>query len=139
MRFFPANRGDRGFNPPFFDSDWFDMFSPDHSVKTDIRETDDAYILEAEIPGFNKENIKIDYNNNVLTLSGVEEYESDEKDTETGKYIRRERSTQSFSRQYTFQDIKPNEITAAYKDGVLMVNLPKETPGKSTSHSIEIE
>lgn len=139
MRFFPANRGDRRFNPPLFDSDWFDALGPGHFVKTDIRETDDAYILEAEIPGFNKENIKIDYDNNVLTLSGVEEYESDEKDKETGNYIRRERSTQSFSRQFVFQNIKPTEIKATYKDGILMVNLPKETTGESTTRNIEIE
>ena len=139
MRFFPANRGDNRFNPPFFDSDWFDALGPSHSVKTDICETDDAYILEAEILGFNKDNIKNDYDNNVLTLSAVEEYESDERDTETGNYIRQERSTQSLSRQFIFQNIKPTEITIAYKDGILMVNLPKETLGKSSSRSIEIE
>jgi HSP20 family protein len=139
MDLFPSNRGDRRFNSPFFDRDWFDNFSISHPIKTDIRETEDAYILEAEVPGFNKENINIDYADNVLTISAKEEYETDEKDTENGTYIRRERSSQSFSRQFIFQDIKPNEITAAYTDGLLTVTLPKETPGESKSRRIEIE
>lgn len=136
---FPAKSGNRGLTRPFFDSDFFDSFNVSQAAKTDIRETDDAYIVEAEVPGFEKDKINIDYHNNVLTLSGKEEHETDEKDEETGNYIRRERSVQSFSRQFLIQDIKSDKITAEYKDGLLKVNLPKESPGESKSRKIEIQ
>lgn len=139
MNLFPTKDGNRSLGRPFFDNDWFDSFNLSHSVKTDIRETDDAYIVEAEVPGFDKEQINIDYHNNVLTLSGKEEREEGEKDEETGNYIRRERSVQSFSRQFLIQDVKPDEITAEYKDGLLTVNLPKESPEDRKSRKIEIQ
>lgn len=140
MNLFPTRSGNRGLYPSFFDNnDWFENFNVSQTMKTDIRETDDAYILEAEVPGFEKDKINIDYHNNVLTISGKEERESGEQDKESGNYIRRERSVQSFNRQFLIQDIKADEIKAEYKDGLLTINLPKENPEEQKARKIEIE
>jgi HSP20 family protein len=107
-------------------------------IKTDIRETDNAYILDAELPGFNKEDINIDYSNNVLTIAANKETTNEEKDEKEGTYIRRERSSQSFSRQFLVEHIKHEDIDASFENGVLTVTMPKAADKETNSHRIEI-
>lgn len=143
MSLFPTRRDFRGFGDlgrRFFDDGFVDsFFSSTNPIRTDIRETDDAFILEAELPGFTKENIHIEYEDNVLTISAQQEMTTEEEDLKNGRYIRRERSSSSYSRQFLIQNVRKEDIKATFKDGLLEVVLPKLTPSEPTAHRIEIE
>lgn len=108
------------------------------AFKTDIRETDKAYILEADLPGFAKEDIKAEIKNGLLTISATHSSESENKDEESS-YIRRERSYGSYTRSFDLEGIRTDEITAAYKDGVLSLTLPKEEIKVDTARTLEIK
>ena len=116
------------------------MFAPvSPSMKTDIRETDEAFVLETDLPGFSKEEIHAEVRDGVLTLRAEHKKENDEKD-ENGKYIRRERSYASYARRFSLDGIKADEISAAFRDGVLTLTLPKEEPPKiDEGRKIEIQ
>ncbi len=127
--------------------DTFDKFMRnffDHSntslpaFRTDIRDAGDKFILEAELPGFEKEDIKLDLKDGILTISAEHNENSDQKD-EKGNYIRRERRYGSFSRSFDVTGIDENGITAAYKNGVLELSLPKAVPVVPEAKRISIE
>jgi len=127
--------------------DTFDKFMRnffDHSntslpaFRTDIRDAGDKFILEAELPGFEKEDIKLDLKDGILTISAEHNENSDQKD-EKGNYIRRERRYGSFSRSFDVTGIDENGITAAYKNGVLELSLPKAVPAVPEAKRISIE
>lgn len=92
--------------------------------RCDISERGNNYLLEAELPGFNKDDISVDINGDVLTVSAANNYENDEKD-EDGNYIRRERRYGSYSRSFDISGIDASKITADYNNGVLELTLPK--------------
>ena len=126
---------------PFFD-DWFDrpfanMRQMDKMMKTDIKEQKDSFVLEIEMPGIDKKDVKMDLNNGYLTISAQKSAKNDQKD-ENGKYIRRERSYGSFSRGFYVGNIEESQIKAKLLDGVLNVTIPKETK-KIEKHTITIE
>ena len=108
------------------------------AFKTDIRETDNSYILDAELPGFSKEDIRVEIKNGYLTIRAERRTDSEEKD-EKNSYIRRERSYGSFARSFDLDGINTDEITAAYKDGVLSLTLPKLTPKAEEGRTLEIK
>lgn len=122
----------------FFDD--FGMTAPmhmeKHMIKTDIRETDTAYILEAEIPGFAKEDVKIDLHDNLLTIKAEKSEEKEEKDE---NYLRRERCYGSMSRSFTVDNVDGEKIKAVHENGILKITMPKlkEIPAKE--HHIRIE
>ena len=127
--------------------DTFDKFMRnffDHSntslpaFRTDIRDAGDKFILEAELPGFEKEDIKLDLKDGILTISAEHNENNDQKD-EKGNYIRRERRYGSFSRSFDLTGIDENGITAAYKNGVLELSLPKAVPAVPEAKRISIE
>ena len=109
-------------------------------MRTDVIEKDNCYQLEAELPGFNKEDIKIDLKNDVLTISASHSENSDEKDN-NGKYIRRERRSSSYQRSFKVNDLKAEDIIAQYRNGVLTVNIPKKEaiPEKEEVTRIEVK
>ena len=109
-------------------------------MRTDVIEKDDCYQLEAELPGFNKEDISIDLKNDTLTISASHNENNDEKDKD-GKYIRRERRSSSYQRSFHVEGLKPEDIIAQYKNGVLTVNLPKKEaiPEKEETFKIEVK
>jgi HSP20 family protein len=92
--------------------------------KTDVTDADDKYVLEAELPGMDKENIKIDLDGDYLTIQA--ERSSDEKTEEKGKFIRRERYYGSYQRSFDVSGVDVENINAEYKDGILKVELPKK-------------
>ena len=97
---------------------------------TDIRDENDKYVLEAELPGFAKEDIKIEVADDYLTISAEHTEKKDEKD-DKGKYLRRERTYGSFSRSFTISDVDAAAVEAEYADGILRLTMPKkqeETP-----------
>ncbi|MFA5527395.1 MAG: Hsp20/alpha crystallin family protein [Peptostreptococcales bacterium] len=105
----------------FFKDDFFtNAVSP---MKVDIKDTADAYLLEAEIPGIEKEKLNIDYQNNYLTISANQ---VDELNEEKENYIRRERHSQKMSRSFYIENISADRIDAEYKNGVLKITLPKD-------------
>lgn len=127
--------------PRLFGEDLFDDFFNDDFMmrpfrsttqyqpvmKTDVRELDNAYELDMELPGFKKEDIRIDLKNGYLTVSASRNVDNSEKD-DNGKYIRQERYVGTTNRSFYVGDIKPDDIGAKYEDGVLRLTVPKEQP-----------
>ena len=106
-------------------------------IKTDIHETDNEYLVEAELPGIPKENIQVTYEDGVLTISGQQQIDTVDEDKK-GKLIRSERSSTSLRRQYLLENVKEDELKASYSDGILKVTLPKDS-NKEIKKSIPIE
>ena len=93
-------------------------------MKTDVRETESSYEVDIDLPGFKKEDIKLDLENGYLTVSAQKGLDKDEQD-KNGRYIRQERYTGSCSRSFYVGDMKPSDVTAKYEDGILKISLPK--------------
>ena len=107
-------------------------------MKTDVRELDNSYELDIDLPGFKKDEITVDLKNGYLTIGASKGLDKEEKD---GKYIRRERYAGVCSRSfYVGTAVRPEEIGAKYEDGILKLSVPKavkkELPA-STSISIQ--
>lgn len=107
-------------------------------IRTDIKELDDAYVVEAELPGMDKENIQLKFENNVLTIAAQNTVE-DRKEDEVGRVIRQERHFSNMQRQFTFNNVDESNIKASYQNGMLSVTLGKRTPGRSTNSDIPID
>ncbi|PYG88208.1 HSP20 family protein [Ruminiclostridium sufflavum DSM 19573] len=105
------------------------------SIKADIKETENEFVIDAEIPGAKKEDIKLDLKNDRLTISVEKTEESKE---EKNNYIRRERRYGSASRSFNVQNVKADEVSAKYENGVLSIVLPKSESKKIESR-IEIQ
>ena len=116
---------------------WGDQHSVSASFRTDITETGDAYKLEADLPGFKKEEIKIDIDDDILVIKAEHSEDKDEKN-ENGSYLRRERYYGSYSRSFNVSEIDQEGISAAYENGVLTLNMPKKAPVKPESRHLEI-
>ncbi len=99
------------------------------SFKTDIRDTGDGFELKADLPGFDKENIEVSVDGDILSIKAERKSECDEKD-EGGNYIRRERSFGSYSRSFDVSNIDVDGITVKYEDGVLTLDMPKHVDEK---------
>lgn len=99
-------------------------------MKTDIRDVDGNYELEIDLPGFKKEDVKIQLKDGYLNVSASREENKDEKDAK-GKYVRRERYTGKCSRSfYVGPSIKHEDIHAKYENGILKMTFPKEETKK---------
>ncbi len=123
---FPFNNRQRDFFN-FFDNDDRDFFRSIPNVsafRTDIIDKGDKYILQAELPGFSKEEINIGIEGDYLTISAEHKSEVEEN---KDNYIRKERRYGSFSRSFDISNIKADDISAEYKDGVLELDLPKQS------------
>ncbi len=93
------------------------------NFSTDVMEKDGSYVLQAELPGFNKEDIKVDLKNDVLTISAAHNEEAKEGDDT--KYLRKERRYSSYSRSFKVRNVKAEDIEASYSNGILEVKFPK--------------
>lgn len=107
-----------------------------HPIKADIRETEKDYVVEAEIPGVKKEDLKLDLRDDTLTIS-VEHNEENKEEREN--YIRRERKSGSYSRSFYVENVRHEGVSAKYADGVLTIVLPKQEAGKENKRKIEIQ
>ena len=124
-----------GFGGSRFDRDFSRMMT------TDVKETDNAYQLDMNLPGFAKEDIKAELKDGYLTIKAETNQNNDEQDDD-GKYIRRERYTGSCSRSFYVGDaVTQEDIHAAFKDGVLTLSIPKKEaiPQKEDTKYIAIE
>jgi HSP20 family protein len=123
-----------------FDDDFFPVLSTRNNAApaVNVRENERSYTLELAVPGIDKKNLKIDMNDDVLTIS----YETkNEKDESVNGYKRKEFSFSSFSRSfYLPEDANKEKIEANYKDGVLNVGIPKQEEDKTKiTRQINIE
>ena len=116
---------------------WGDLATNVSSFRTDVLDKGDKFVLEAELPGFQKEDIDIRVDGNTLIVSAQHKEESEEK--KDGKFIRRERKYGSFSRSFDVTDIDHGKIHAAYENGVLTVELPKQVEVVPAPTKIEIK
>ena len=110
-----------------------------HMMKTDVRETEDTYEVDMDLPGFKKDEINVDLKNGYLTVSAAKGLDKDEKD-KNGKYIRQERYTGAMSRSFYVGDVTPEDVKAKFEDGILQISLPKaekKALPKPTTVSIE--
>lgn len=118
------NLFDDMFNDPFFNRS-YDRGSS-QIMKTDIHEKDKDYVIEIELPGYAKEEIKADLKDGYLTITAHKNETKEEKDAR-GKCIHKERYTGTCNRSfYVGEEITQDDIKAAFKDGVLRLQLPKE-------------
>lgn len=120
----------------FFD-DFYTMpkFPKNELMKTDIYEKGDNIHIEMDIPGYDKEDIKIDVENGILTIEATKEETKEEKDGKN--YYRKERSYGSFKKQFNIGNTKDSEVKAKFNNGVLKISFPKEEK-KETKKFIEI-
>ena len=111
-------------------------------MKTDVRETDDSYEVDIDLPGFKKDEVNVKLEDGYITISAAKGLDKDEKDKKTGKYIRQERYAGSMSRSfYVGEDISQDEIKAKYENGILQLTIPKkeEKPAVEEKSYIAIE
>ena len=143
------------FGESLFDDDWMDFpferefFGKKNSLygkhaknmmKTDVRETENGYEVDIDLPGFKKDEINAKLENGYLTVSASKGLDKDEKDKE-GKYIRQERYAGAMSRSfYVGEELTQEDIKAKYENGILKLSLPKkEAKAVEQKRYIEIE
>ena len=127
---FNDNLFDDFFEFPFFD-DRAERKLYGHNakniMKTDIKEHKDGYELEIDLPGFHKDEIQAELKDGYLTISAAKQLNQDEKEKESGKYIRRERYSGSCQRSfYVGDEITQEDIKAEFKHGILKLFVPKK-------------
>ncbi len=138
----PSVFNDRFFNDDFMD---FPALRPGRHentlMKSDVKDMGDHFELHMDLPGFDKEDVKIQLKDGSLSVEATTNTESEEKD-ENGKFLRRERFQGTCTRSfYVGEDVKPEDIKAKFEKGVLRLDIPKETPKPEVeeNHFIAIE
>lgn len=122
----------------FFNEDFFAPFSSlSNSLRVDLKETEAAYQIEADLPGISKNDISLQYANNYLTITAKRQDNLEEK--ADGKYLRRERRYGEFQRSFYVSNVQDDKITAEFKDGVLKVTLPKQDKDIQRTNTITIQ
>ena len=110
-------------------------------MKTDVKETEDGYTVDIDLPGFKKDEIKLQLEKGYLTVSAAKNVNNDEKD-KNGKYVRRERFAGNVRRSfYVGEKVKEEEIHPKFENGILTFQLPKENKNavEEKKHYIAIE
>ncbi|HCW79567.1 MAG TPA: hypothetical protein DG942_00505 [Ruminococcaceae bacterium] len=118
-----------------FFGDMSKQFAP---CRTDIIDEGDKYLLKADLPGFNKDDIKIGIKGDELDITAERKEENSDKDNK-GNYIRRERRYDSFYRSFSLDGIDAGKISASYTNGVLNLELPKIQETKPEVQTVEIK
>ena len=121
-------------------NDWMDFSFPDvdrklygkhvdRIMKTDVREKEDAYEVMIDLPGFKKQEVKIELKNGNLTIHAAKTLDKEEK--KEGKYIRQERYSGNMSRSfYVGENVKVQDVQAKFENGILTLDIPKKDPKK---------
>lgn len=113
-----------------------------HLMKTDIRELDNGYELEMDLPGFAKEDVKASLKDGYLTISAHKDVKNDKEDKKEGRYLRRERYTGACERAfYVGEDVTEKDIKGEFKHGILKLFVPKveKKPAVEEKKYISIE
>lgn len=134
----PYNRMNRNeLNP--FSNDFFRAFFSDRpagAFRVDVQDEGDRYLLEAELPGVEKENVHVTLEDGVMTISAETQAQTEE--TKENRYLYRERRCGRMSRSFRVDGIQEDGITAEYANGVLKLNLPKLTEQTPAAREIAI-
>ena len=139
--------------PSIFGENLFDDFMEDafkspifgkrekNLMKTDIRENDNGYELDMDLPGFKKDEITVNLRDGYVTISAERGMERNEKDEKTGKFVRQERYSGSCQRSfYVGEGVKQEDMKARFEDGIRHLEFPKASPKQvEESHRILIE
>ena len=121
----------------FFDDPFFNEPRHKEVMKTDIKEGENEYTLEIEMPGIKKENVKIELSKGYITISAENNNEVEEKEK---NYIRKERHYGSFTRSFYVGDkVEMNDIKASMDNGILSITVPKEESEEPEKKYIEIK
>lgn len=132
-----SNRNNDLLNP--FDDFFRSFFGTDvstNAMRVDVKDEGDHYLLEADMPGIKKEDVSIEVNDGVLTISAQTKQSREEKKE---NYVFSERRSGSFSRSFTLNGIDEEKISAACEDGVLKLTLPKLGEEVKTGRRIEVQ
>ena len=127
------------FDFPDIDKKLYGKHAP-HIMKTDVKEKDNTYEVDIDLPGFKKDEIQIQLENGYITVSAAKGLDKDEKDKD-GKYIRRERYAGNVSRSFYVGDkVQKEDIHPKFENGILSFTVPKEqNTVEENSHYIAIE
>ena len=135
MMYMPGIFGENLMDDFFNDTNWLG-YEPAYSkstanlMKTDIKEQENSYEMKIDLPGFKKEDLKLQLKDGYLTIAAAHNENKDEKD-KSGKVVRQERYTGSMQRSfYVGETVKQSDITAKFENGVLALNIPKVDPKK---------
>ena len=123
--------------PSIFERDFMDPFDEweqkyvgrrtSDLMKTDVKELENAFIVEIDLPGFDKSDIRIELEDGSLTVSASKEEKKEEKDKKNGRYIRRERYVGACKRTFYVGDqVTEEDIKASFEKGVLSIEIPKK-------------
>ena len=100
-------------------------------MKTDIKEKDNGYEFEIDLPGFAKDEVKVSLENGYMTIEAAKGLDKDETDKKTGKYIRQERYAGSCSRTfYVGEAVEPEDVSAKFENGILQLHILKKEAKK---------
>ena len=132
-------RNANGFDPweEAFDHLFRPIFYEDkpEGMNTDIKETEKGYELAVELPGFDKSEIELSLEKGYLTISAKKE---EKEEAEKGKFLRRERKVQCSRSYYVGENVSEEDVKAAYENGVLTIEVPKDAPKKIEAKKIPI-
>lgn len=104
--------------------------------KVDVSDSGDRYLIEADLPGMDKENVKIEYENKYLTITARRE---DTQETQENNYIRKERQCGEYRRSFYIDNIAVEDIDASFKNGVLKIDIKKKEPVPEGNRYIQIK
>ena len=128
---FGENLFEELFEEPFRMMSAFDARNPLYGrhakniMKTDVRETENTYELDIDLPGFKKEDVQVQLENGTLTIAAAKSLDKNEQD-EKGRYLRQERYTGQCSRSFYGGDqVKAEDLSAKFEDGILRISMPK--------------
>lgn len=124
----------------FFNDDFFspmtNVFGNNQKFNADIKETENSYLVSAELPGVKKEDINLEYKDNTLIISAIRNEEINE---EKDNYIRRERTYGQIARSFHVENVDKEKVSAKFENGELHIVLPKLTPTITEGNKILIE
>ncbi len=130
----PSMFGENLFDDFFHDFDMFPAWSgrnplygkhARNMMKTDVRETENTYEVDVDLPGFQKDEIHLELRDGYLTISASKGLDKDQEG-QKGRYIRQERYAGALSRSFYVGDVEPDQVSAKYEGGVLRISLPKQ-------------
>ncbi|ACA54844.1 heat shock protein Hsp18 [Clostridium botulinum] len=120
------NKKDEFFSPfsnNFFNDEFFSLMNNlQDNFKVDLRETDENYLVETNLPGVKKEDIEVEFINNYLTITAKRDSSIENKEE---NFVRQERHYGEFNRSFYIDNVDGNNIDASFEDGVLKITLPK--------------
>ncbi len=124
----------------FFQDPFFRFFGQNDlaEFKTDIQDLGDSYLLEADLPGFAKEDIHLELNGDTLTISAQRHSQHEDSDKKQG-YLHVERSYGQYARSFDVTGVDADGIKAKYEDGVLKLTMPKRQETQPQGRTLEIE